>query len=204
MAKRHCCDTMTSQVQYKCDQHPNPYDCPDNVILYSEKEDTYDLIIHDGIGYGVGGLLGIAYCPFCGANLETVRKVKKKLRFGTRSSERFRAIDLDEDVLAQKYPLRKELLARQRAQVASIAGGILAGEIGLAAGAKLLERLERSVTSDPGDPDFIIFNMLVPRLDMGDVADSEKGQAQAEELYAEYYVDAICDACRRLVSRFGS
>ncbi|MFJ7974346.1 DUF6980 family protein [Peribacillus sp. NPDC096379] len=28
--KVHCCETMTKQVNFKCEEHSNPFDCPDN------------------------------------------------------------------------------------------------------------------------------------------------------------------------------
>ncbi|MFB9472244.1 DUF6980 family protein [Nonomuraea salmonea] len=28
----HCCESMVRQVTWKCDQHPDPSDCPDMLI----------------------------------------------------------------------------------------------------------------------------------------------------------------------------
>ena len=56
---------MEERVQYRCETHPNPFDCPDNLIYYSEKYMEYLIIIHDG---GESGIV-IKYCPWCGTKL---------------------------------------------------------------------------------------------------------------------------------------
>ena len=48
-----------------CDEHTNPYECPDYVIAYSPEFDEYGLIVHDG---GSSSYL-IRFCPFCGNKL---------------------------------------------------------------------------------------------------------------------------------------
>ncbi len=63
--KDHCCQTMKDQVNHRCLQHPDPFDCPDHVIHYSEKFDEYGIIIHDR---GTATLL-IQFCPWCGTRL---------------------------------------------------------------------------------------------------------------------------------------
>ena len=62
---KHCCEMMTSQVNHHCDLHPDPFDCPDNLIHYSEYHGTYDLIIHDG----GSSVITINFCPWCGIAL---------------------------------------------------------------------------------------------------------------------------------------
>ena len=81
--KKHCCEYMQYHATYRCDQHPNPFDCPDNVVIYDAESDSYYLIIHDG----GSGLISIRFCPWCGSNIETKRKIKRRLRFGTRTSK---------------------------------------------------------------------------------------------------------------------
>lgn len=61
----HCCDRMRDQIDYRCDQHPDPFDCPDNLIAYIPKFREYGIIIHNG---GTARST-IAYCPWCGARL---------------------------------------------------------------------------------------------------------------------------------------
>lgn len=65
----HCCKMMTENVEARCDQHPNRFDCPDMLVDYAEKFDSYGLIIH-GTGSSV---LEIMYCPWCGAKLRSLR-----------------------------------------------------------------------------------------------------------------------------------
>ncbi len=64
----HCCQMMTDQVNYRCFEHPNPEDCPDNLVSYSERHGAYGLIVHDG----GSSVVRIEYCPWCGASLRTV------------------------------------------------------------------------------------------------------------------------------------
>jgi len=62
----YCCDQIKDKAEHKCDEHPNPFDCPDSFIYYSGKLDVYGLIIHDG----GNSFITIDYCPFCGKTLE--------------------------------------------------------------------------------------------------------------------------------------
>jgi hypothetical protein len=55
---------MTTQINYRCDQHPDPYDCPDNLVVYSAKFDEYGLIVHDDGGHSY---VTVQFCPWCGA-----------------------------------------------------------------------------------------------------------------------------------------
>lgn len=58
-----CCPVMTHYLDWECDQHASPFDCPDSLI---EKDgDDYGLIIHDG---GTA-TIAISYCPWCGQKL---------------------------------------------------------------------------------------------------------------------------------------
>lgn len=56
---------MRSHVERRCEQHPNPFDCPDALVHYDPRSGTYGLIIHDG----GSSFISIAYCPWCGATL---------------------------------------------------------------------------------------------------------------------------------------
>jgi hypothetical protein len=60
-----CCEMMRRNVEARCDQHPDPFDCPDTVVFYSAKGDRYGLIVHDG---GTS-YIAIKYCPWCGVSL---------------------------------------------------------------------------------------------------------------------------------------
>jgi hypothetical protein len=56
---------MTDQVNRKCDQHPDPFDCPDCLIFFSPARKRYGIIVHDG----GSSFVAIRYCPWCGARL---------------------------------------------------------------------------------------------------------------------------------------
>lgn len=56
---------MDNQLNVTCDQHDDPFDCPDVLVLYIAKFQEYGLIIHDG----GRSLSTITFCPWCGARL---------------------------------------------------------------------------------------------------------------------------------------
>ncbi len=67
---RHCCNTMQFYVNEACDEHPDPFDCPDRHIYYSARFDEYGLIVHGGSSsYRV-----IKHCPWCGKQLPESRR----------------------------------------------------------------------------------------------------------------------------------
>ncbi|WSR66506.1 hypothetical protein OG702_05105 [Streptomyces sp. NBC_01198] len=61
----HCCATMTSQVNWHCDHHDDPFVCPDALVFCSVRFHEYGLIIHDGGASSVR----IDFCPWCGKRL---------------------------------------------------------------------------------------------------------------------------------------
>jgi hypothetical protein len=61
---------MTRRANNKCEEHSNPFDCPDNLIYYNERFDEYGLIIHDG----GNSSLQIDYCPWCGTKLPSSKR----------------------------------------------------------------------------------------------------------------------------------
>jgi hypothetical protein len=56
---------MSEAVDYRCGQHPAPFDCPDCLVYYESRFEEYGIIVHDG---GSSYVL-IDCCPFCGARL---------------------------------------------------------------------------------------------------------------------------------------
>lgn len=63
--RRHCCQSMAEMLNDHCEQHSDPFECPDRLIFYSAKFDEYGIIIHDaGSAYSK-----IEFCPWCGAKL---------------------------------------------------------------------------------------------------------------------------------------
>ncbi|MGW5361558.1 DUF6980 family protein [Actinopolymorpha pittospori] len=63
---RHCCDAMDRQVNWHCDQHDDPYDCPDAFIDFEPRFQEYGLIVHDPGGHTY---TCINFCPWCGQRL---------------------------------------------------------------------------------------------------------------------------------------
>jgi hypothetical protein len=57
------CDRMRDQLDWTCDQHTDPAECPDALIGYFGKSKTLGLFIHDG----GSSFITIHYCPWCGA-----------------------------------------------------------------------------------------------------------------------------------------
>ena len=62
----HCCEMMPSNVDNTCPDHPDRSDCLDCLVEYRPKSGSYGLLIHDG----GSSMIGINFCPWCGANLE--------------------------------------------------------------------------------------------------------------------------------------
>jgi hypothetical protein len=62
---QHCCEAMARQVDWHCDRHEDPYDCPDAVVVFSARIRAYGLIVHDG----GRSSLEIRFCPWCGRRL---------------------------------------------------------------------------------------------------------------------------------------
>ena len=56
---------MNYWANFTCAQHPNPFECPDSLIVFNEKARTYGLIVHDG----GSSHIEIKYCPWCGSGL---------------------------------------------------------------------------------------------------------------------------------------
>jgi hypothetical protein len=60
-----CCAEMKDRLEFKCSQHADPFECPDNLVIHNEVFDEYGLIVHDG---GPSYVL-IDFCPWCGTRL---------------------------------------------------------------------------------------------------------------------------------------
>jgi hypothetical protein len=58
-----CCEMMRDQLDWTCDQHSDPAECPDALIGYFGKSKTLGLFVHDG----GASFIAIHYCPWCGA-----------------------------------------------------------------------------------------------------------------------------------------
>jgi hypothetical protein len=64
-----CCPTMSRQFTEACTSCPDPYRCPDTLVVYDPASDTYGLPIKDG----GSARSQIARCPWCGASLPPPR-----------------------------------------------------------------------------------------------------------------------------------
>lgn len=67
---RFCCNEMAAALEHACEQHADPFACPDTVLVYNDVFDEYGLPIRDG----GASYLTISHCPFCGAGLPTSRR----------------------------------------------------------------------------------------------------------------------------------
>lgn len=61
----HCCESMNSDIKFKCNEHPHRFDCPDVLMHYNKDDGRYGIIISDG----GNSWRQIAHCPWCGVKL---------------------------------------------------------------------------------------------------------------------------------------
>ena len=61
--KPACCSSMARQLNWSCDKHTAPAECPDDLI--GRFKDSFGLLIHDG---GTS-YVAITHYPWCGAKL---------------------------------------------------------------------------------------------------------------------------------------
>jgi hypothetical protein len=65
--KEQCCGVMEAEIERKCEEHPDAFDCPEHIVYYSAQFGEYGILVHDGgSSYSV-----INYCPWCGTKLPT-------------------------------------------------------------------------------------------------------------------------------------
>jgi hypothetical protein len=60
-----CCAGMRDALAFACDQHADPFECGDGIVVYNEVFDEFGLIVHDG---GQSYVL-IQHCPWCATRL---------------------------------------------------------------------------------------------------------------------------------------
>lgn len=63
--KKHCCEDIAYHVNFQCNLHEDPFDCPDRLLIFDENANRYGLIIHDGGSSSIA----ISFCPWCGEKL---------------------------------------------------------------------------------------------------------------------------------------
>jgi hypothetical protein len=59
-----CCERMAADLNRTCKDHPDRFDCPDNLVAILKRGD-YGLIVHDR----GSSVISIAFCPWCGTRL---------------------------------------------------------------------------------------------------------------------------------------
>ena len=62
---RFCCAAMAAAARFDCDQHADPFDCADQIVVYNEVFDEFGIVVHDG---GASYVL-MTVCPGCGTRL---------------------------------------------------------------------------------------------------------------------------------------
>ncbi|MGD9869233.1 MAG: hypothetical protein AB7U38_14675 [Hyphomicrobiales bacterium] len=87
---------MRAAVEFHCEQHSSPFECPDALVHYSEVFDEYGIIIHDG---GPSYSL-IQYCPWCGAKLPESQRDRY---FAELDALGIEYDFLDDETLPEKY-----------------------------------------------------------------------------------------------------
>lgn len=61
----HCCASMSVALEHRCDQHKDPFECPDTALVFHEPFGEYGVPVRDGtMSYYL-----IAHCPWCGVRL---------------------------------------------------------------------------------------------------------------------------------------
>src|SRR5262249_42945881 len=79
--KKYCCEDFRYFATYKCEQHANPYECNDHIIVYDARRRQYGLIVYDLVP--TFSYVVINHCPWCGAQLyQKPRPVHRVLDFG--------------------------------------------------------------------------------------------------------------------------
>ena len=75
-ARTHaCCDMMTSQLEWSCDIHATPEECPDCIVRFYRGSSLFGIPIHDG----GSSFIAIRHCPWCGADLGSLGVKQTKL-----------------------------------------------------------------------------------------------------------------------------
>jgi hypothetical protein len=71
--QQYCCEDMRRDLEHVCGQHPDRFDCPDNLI--ARVRSGYGIIIHNG-----GDVVAeINFCPWCGTELPAIEPIAEEL-----------------------------------------------------------------------------------------------------------------------------
>lgn len=58
---------MNYWANYKCPDHADIFECPDNLVVFDGESKNYGLIIHDGGSSSIQ----MKFCPWCGTSINT-------------------------------------------------------------------------------------------------------------------------------------
>ena len=67
---RLCCEPMEIQLTLTCEQHPEPWDCPDVLVVYDPRFDEYCMPIRDG----GPSCVSMSFCPWCGTRMPASKR----------------------------------------------------------------------------------------------------------------------------------
>jgi hypothetical protein len=109
-----------------------------------------------------------------------------------------------------KYLNHEEYIQRQRAQVLAICKGMLAGDIGIILGSRMLTRLRFEVDEEE-DPDFLIFKAIDSETDHLPVDEERQNWAESTLLrkdveikkYEDFHRGEAFEGCHALITKFG-
>lgn len=65
----HSCAGFDQQMQWACDTHDDPMDCPDALVVYQPSVHEYGIPVRDGVDSDATSTVKILFCPWCGAKL---------------------------------------------------------------------------------------------------------------------------------------
>ncbi len=90
-----CCAAMRAALAFSCEQHADPFECADALVVYNEVFDEYGIPVHDG---GASYVL-IEHCPWCGVRLPESQR--------DRWFEETEALAVDDESLPPKFLTRE-------------------------------------------------------------------------------------------------
>jgi hypothetical protein len=71
MVSTSCCKIMDYHLNFKCDKHKDPWECPDIVLIKTRT--AYLIPIRDGGRSGIS----IEFCPWCGSRIKENQSKKR-------------------------------------------------------------------------------------------------------------------------------
>jgi len=97
---------MTEALNFECDQHSTPFECPDALLCRSTSGD-FGLVIHDGGNSWVS----ISHCPFCGSSLGDSERPTPEQRYAIVRVDLEDAAEIQDDLISVKEVVSSQSLA---------------------------------------------------------------------------------------------